>query len=170
MTKTGSTGTPATKTTSTYSRVQHTAMITHDEHMHMLHWRRMTLAWDPLKLTQTMLRTIPPLIKLPHQSFEFLAMHRSKLFLCKSIWSEFTNKVRKLIIVHNKNVAVQALFLQLPQAPHLIPSIGSKPVINIQVKLMMWKNHLRIQVLSHPLKTTILTIYSPWHMTPLTSL
>ena len=31
--------------------------------------------------------------------------HTSKIFLPKSIWNELTDKVKKLIIAHNKNVA-----------------------------------------------------------------
>ena len=60
--------------------------------------------------------------------------HTSKVFLPKSIWSELTDKVKKLIIAHSKYVAHSSPLSQAPSSsPSSTPPIGSKPVIR-QVK------------------------------------
>ena len=62
--------------------------------------------------------------------------HTSKVFLPKSIWNELTDKVRKLIITHNKNVANSSPSSQATWSPQSHTSaISIIPVINHHMKV-----------------------------------
>ena len=54
----------------------------------------------------------------------------------KSIWNELTDKVKKLIITHNKSVCSSNPCSPATSSPAShTPPIGTKPVINCQVKV-----------------------------------
>ena len=64
------------------------------------------------------------------------ASHTSKVLIPKSIWNELGNKIKNLIIAHNKNVGCSSPCspATLSPASHT-PPIRTKPVINHQVKV-----------------------------------